>query len=462
MKKSLILMLLFVSLVTMAQEAEPDIRPANVYFKNGKLTVESDDKDFKLWFDNRVYVDGAYYMPSTDISKIEADENGDLMDNQDFYSGVEDDGVFKMSSGVIIRRARFGVKASLYEKWFAELDLDFAYNEVELKDMFIGYKFNDNFSIKAGNFKEPMSMERLTSSKYLMGMERPMAVQSLAGGRKLGIAATGWGKGWWASAGVFGAEMSAIQKERNRGSDGYGVTGRVAISPINNENQVLHIGGYAGWRTPEAYGMTDRWVYLKTIPESYVDRRRFVRYKLGKDGDGGYVNHYTTIGGELAYRRSKFLIYGEYIVRTISRYTYAGDVKKDLNNVVVGGWYATASYMLRGEQRFYSPDDAEFGPTNVKENGGNLEIAARVSTIDFNDFSEPLYIVDGGSAISYTASLNWYPNRNVAISLGYMYMDNDQYADDKGDLTVGGLPFSEALPDGLDFGVLQMKLVASF
>ena len=64
----------------------------------------------------------------------------------------DDDNQFRFSNGVSIRRARFGVKATLYKKWFAELDLDFAYNEVEIKDMYLGYKFNNHFLCKGGKF----------------------------------------------------------------------------------------------------------------------------------------------------------------------------------------------------------------------------------------------------------------------------------------------------------------------
>ena len=92
----------------------------------------------------------------------------------------EDDGQFRFSNGTIIRRARFGIKATLYEKWFAELDVDFANNEVEIKDMFMGYRFSDHWNVKMGNFKVPMSMERVTSSKYLMSAERPMPVEAFA------------------------------------------------------------------------------------------------------------------------------------------------------------------------------------------------------------------------------------------------------------------------------------------
>lgn len=190
--------------------------PARVFFEGGKLHFKSRNEKFHLWFDNRIYVDAAYYSPSTDIEGLQSKPNKDL---------EEDDGEFRFDNGVVIRRARFAVKATLYERWFAELDLDFAYNEVEIKDMFLGYRFNDHVWLKAGNFKEPMSMERMTSSKYLTTMERPMVIDMFAGGRRLGLAATGWGRHWWASAGVFGREVSIIQKEKNRGSDGYGFSG---------------------------------------------------------------------------------------------------------------------------------------------------------------------------------------------------------------------------------------------
>lgn len=141
--------------------------PVKAYFENGKLHFASKNENFRLWFDNRIYLDAAVYSPTSDVSDLTSKTNKDLED---------DDNQFRFSNGVSIRRARFGIKATLYKRWFAELDLDFAYNEVEIKDMYLGYKFNDHFFIKAGNFKVPMSMERTTSSKYLMVSERPLPV----------------------------------------------------------------------------------------------------------------------------------------------------------------------------------------------------------------------------------------------------------------------------------------------
>lgn len=421
--------------------------PVKAYIDKGKLHFSTTNDKFHLWLDNRVYLNAAVYSPRENVDDLTSKANKDLED---------DDTHFRFSNGVSIRRARFAVKATLYEKWFSELDLDFAYNEVEIKDMFLGYKFNEHYSIKAGNFKVPMSMERTTSSKYLMAAERPMPVEAFSDGRRLGVAATGWGNHWWASAGVFGREVDIIQKERNRGNDGYALASRVAYSPVNNDDWTVHVGGYINYQTPSEQGLDDKTALFRTFPESRVDRRRFVQAEVPN------VNHYTTTGLELGLRYKKFLTYGEYIYNNISRYGGTKANKTDLKNAEFNGWYATVSYMILGQNRCYAPDDAEFGALPGVRKGGNLEFAARVSHINMNDFHDARAYITGGEAMSYNASINWFPTRNILIGLNYIYMDNDKYADSKGQLTKGGKPLSETMPQGLDFSVFQLRTMVSF
>ena len=118
--------------------------------------------------------------------------------------------------------------------------------------------------------------------------------------------------------------------------------------------------------------------------------------------------------------------------------------------------------MLRGGQRLYSPEDAEFGPMERVAKGGNLEVVGRVSHVNLNDFHEASSVITGGSAYAYSFNLNWYPVRNILFGLNYTFMDNDKYADDKGNILKGGLPLSEALPDGLDFHICQLRMMISF
>lgn len=426
----------------------PKSNQVKAFVENGKLHFATKNGKFHWWLDNRIYIDAAGYMPDKSVDGLESKPNKDL---------ESDDGKFRFSNGVIVRRARMAVKATLYEKWFAEFDLDYAYDEVNLKDMYIGYKFKDNLFIKAGQFKEPMSMLSGTSSKYLQSLERPMPIDAFASGRHLGLALTGYGKHWWASGGVFGQKVDILQKERNRGSDGYAFTARTALSPIDNENTTVHIGGYITYRTPDGNGQEDRSVEFRALPESEVDHRRFV------DAEVENVNHYCTLGYELGFRHRKFLAYGEYVFTTLNRYGLNNDGSKyDLKNATFNGWYANVSYMILGQARRYTPEEAEFGPMPVRRKGGNLEIAARFSTINLNDFHDAKAVITGGKADAYSLSLNWYPVSNVMLGLNYVYVNNDKYADNKGHITCGGKALSQAYTSGVDFSVLQTRLMISF
>ncbi|MGM9687582.1 MAG: OprO/OprP family phosphate-selective porin [Muribaculaceae bacterium] len=447
MQKAKLLLLgscLLLGTATQAQEETP----AEVYFKAGKLHFRSKDNNFHLWFDNRVNIESAVYSPTESVDGLTSKTNKDL---------EVDDGKFRFSNGTVIRRARFGIKATLYENWFAELDVDLANNEVEMKDMFMGYRFNEHYNVKLGNFKVPMSMERVTSSKYLMAAERPMPVEAYADGRRLGLAGTGWGKGWWASAGVFGRSVDILQKERNRGNDGYAFAARAALSPVNNEDMTIHLGGYANYQVPSYEGNSNRTVLFRTLPESRVDHRRFVQTEIDN------VDNYVTLGWELGFRYRKWLAYGEYIFNTISRYTYdTQKAKLPLKNAQLNGWYAQASYMILGENRMYSPDDAEFGPMKTRRKGGNLELAARVSHIDMNDWHDSRAYITGGEATAWSASLNWYPVSNIVVGLNYTFTDNDKYADSKGQITANGKPLKYARPNGIDFSTFQLRTLISF
>lgn len=436
--------------VTAAQtneKGEPVREHADIYFEEGKLNFATKNNNFRLKLDNRIYTDLSFYSPTSSIDGLSSKANDDL---------EEDDGRFRFNNGVSIRRARFALKATLYEKWFAEFDIDFAYNEVEIKDMYLGYRFNDHISVQAGHFKEPMSMERLTSSRYLSFNERPMPVEMFSGGRRLGAAVTAWGNHWWFSGGAFGQQVDIIQKEKNRGSDGYGFTGRVGISPVNNDTWTLHLGGYATYRTPDGGGTEDRLVEFRSFPESRTDRRRFVRAEIPN------VNHCATYGVEAAVRWDKLLVYGEYMFTSLSRCRKEDDRKINLKNAEFNGWYAAASYMVLGRQHRYMPEDAEFAPVYQRRKGGCLELAARVSHTNLNDFHDISSPITGGAAYAYSANLNWYPVPNILFGLNYTFMDNDKYADDKGHITKDGKALSEALPGGLDFHIFQLRLMLSF
>ena len=107
--------------------------------RDGILMLSSTDNRFRYWFDNRVYFDGAIYSIQNDYN---------------------DDGN-KIGNGVNIRRMRFAMKAIIWGNWGAEIDFDFGNNAVDIKDAYIRY-IKKNWQIKAGNFREPFSLETNT------------------------------------------------------------------------------------------------------------------------------------------------------------------------------------------------------------------------------------------------------------------------------------------------------------
>ena len=98
----------------------------------------------------------------------------------------------------------------------------------------------------------------------------------------------------------------------------------------------------------------------------------------------------------------------------------------------------------------------------ARKKGGSLELSARVSHLNLNDFHDMSSPITGGMAYAYSACLNWYPVSNILIGLNYVFMDNDKYADSKGQITAGNMPLSQARPNGIDFHILQLRMMVSF
>ena len=83
--------------------------------QDGILVLRSKgDSGYKIWFDNRVQVDGAAFFGEPEWA----------------------DGI---SNDFSIRRARFAVKAQIDKDWYGEVDMDMANGVFELKDAIIRY-----------------------------------------------------------------------------------------------------------------------------------------------------------------------------------------------------------------------------------------------------------------------------------------------------------------------------------
>ncbi len=339
--------------------------------KQAGKTTKPKDRGRKMRVDGRLHVDLASYR--------------------------EDEA--ELGSGGEIRRARVGAKGTLWNDWDFRASVEFAGNEVDLKSTYIRYTGFDGKGITFGNFKEPFSLEELSSSNYNTFMERAMATE-FAPGRNIGIGLNTYRDKWAFNVGGF-REGGTSEGEAD---EGWGVTGRLTFAPMLTKSRILHLGGAVSYREPG----DDDTVRFRARPESHVTDVRLV-----DTGDITDVDDIGRLGAEAALVLGPWSLQSEYIATELDR-------KNDLPALDFSGWYAYASWVLTGESRSYDPVKGTFG--KIKPKGilgvggyGAWELGARFSSIDLTDDD-----VIGGSQENFTLGLNWYATPNIRFMLNYV------------------------------------------
>ncbi len=344
----------------------------------------------------------------------------------DFANFDEDPGFPDYENGTEFRRARIGLAGEAFEVIDYKIEMDFA-EQTAFKDVYLTINELPVLQhVRIGHFKEPFSLEELTSSNYITFMER-------------------------SSPNVFAPV-------RNTGIMAFG-------HPGNNENMTFALGGFYGEidDTPPIFlndsgsgALTMRFTYLPWYEEATGCRRLLhtgisysfrkfseetVRYRqrpeahlAGRPVDTGTIVADSTnlLGGELA------LVYGPFSAQTeyIASYTQEPDQ-------TFQGAYVYVSYFLTGESRAYSRSSGAFSRVKPFENffqvldcdgatqitgKGAWEIAYRYSYLDLQD------TVLGGRMSNHTIGLNWYLNPYTRIMWNYVRSDVEN------SLAVAGIP----------------------
>ena len=436
--------------------------PVSAAVQDGILVFQNKEANYKMWFDVRLQADAAVYFGAPDFCAEEIDGKWNSS---------------HIGNGMSLRRTRFAVKAQLDKNWYGELDTDWTSGLPEIKDAYLAFTGVEGLEIKAGNFKENFSIQRNTTSRYLMFMERAM-VTYLAPSRHLGINAR-YSKDWfWASAGVFGPELASseeqtLMEDGNKDfgyNEGLSYTGKLVIRPINNSTSSLHLGGAVSYREPKLTSTDGYYVGRYSSRNSTsINRKKY----LDTDDVKG-LDHELAWTLELAGHWNQLRYETAYIARGM----YLDQEVNPLPTQWAEGWYAQASWLLFGGSQNYDADGAKYTRTTSEHEWGNLEVAFRYEYADFNTgklFSRKAADTNifGGSGEAYTLGLNYYPNKNVKIVLNWQYNNNDRYANAKGKSYVGydlsGAPTKDpnkvVAPNGkagVDYQMLALRFQVAF
>ena len=353
-------------------------------WSNG-FSVKDPDKGHSLKFGGRIQSDFAWFSEDDELAPL----------------GFED--------GAEFRRARLFFSGTLYDRVVFKAQYDFAGGGAEPKDLYLGLtNLGAVDTILVGHFKEPFSLEEITSSKYVTFMERALPIEAFSPSRNVGLmAGTGGDRYSWHVGAFYEADDSADSV-----SDEVNLTGRVTFAPIYSDEdgayRALHLGLSATDRSP-----TDDVLRYRSRPESHLSPRVVDTRAFASDNA-------TIYDVEAALVTGPFSLQGEFIQSSADRIG-AGDPDFD-------GFYVYGSYFLTaGDHRSYEPDAGAFGRTRPSnpwggEDGGTgaWEIALRYSTLDLADAG-----INGGEVDDLTFALNWYPYANVRFMFNYVLSDVD-------------------------------------
>ena len=320
-----------------------------------------------------------------------------------------DDDLVDHPTGTTIRRARLGIKGRLHRDWIYKFETDFADDQTDITDAYLGYDGLEFVSFKAGQFKEPIGMDKLTSSGDYKFLERAAAANKLVPGRKIGLAAFYSGDYFRAQGGVFGDEAGTSSSDDEQ----FSVTGRLVTNPIHNEKSSFHVGLSGSYRTPDD---ADRQVRFSSRADNNVQDQNSVSVTVSD------VDHYSIYGLELAGHHKNLMFQSEYL-RT--------DLKRD-NGIdpSFDGYYLQVAWALTGETYRYNTAQGVYKRVKPQVNfdwrkgvWGAFELAARYSTLDLNDSQ-----ISGGELKTLTLGFNWYPNNNVRFIGNYIMADTNESA----------------------------------
>ncbi len=342
---------------------------------DGRLRMKTDDGKFNVQLRGRLHYDLVFW----------GHEASDIRDN-----------IGPLGDRTLFRRARLGTRGTLWGTMDYMAEWDFAGGDAAVRDAYLQLNnMGPLGSLRAGHFKEPFSLEELTSSNNITFMERSLPVQ-FAPSRNFGFLLQNSvldGRMTWA-AGLYD------QGDNNRRGD-WAATARLTGTPYYGDdgNQLVHLGVAASHR-----GSGDDDIRYRARPE--IRTERFINTGwLEQSGSS------TLAGLEAAAKVGPASVQGEYIM--------ACPRLEGQSNPTFDGYYVTGSYVLTGESRGYS--GGSFGGVrprrNAFENGGigAWEVALRYSNIDLNSKD-----VRGGELDNITAGVNWYLNPNSRFMFNYV------------------------------------------
>ena len=389
--------------------------------------VDSPNDDYHLHFGGRFDLDAAWFGAGRDVQTGRG-------------------GVGPLEDGADFRRVRLRIDGQVYEIFDFVFEVDVAQG-IEGATSLAGPTdvYGDVThlplvgNVRVGHFREPFSMDALTSGNALTFLERSNVWEAFVPFRNLGVMLFDTvldDRASWA-VGAFRSNNRTTGNAFDYGDGEYALTGRVTALPWYEQDGrcLVHVGAAFSHRGYSLDPGQDA-VRYRVFPETRVGRYVF--------GDTGNLRaeSATLLGAEFAFQWGAFAFQSEYTRARVNDALIGGRFR----DPSFSGWYVQGSYFLTGENKTYRrrigqrtvgvfdrprphenfflvrAGEGRLTPRDVLLGRGAWEIAVRYTHIDLN---APGQGVAAQVVRDVTFGLNWYLNANVKVQGNYVFADRD-------------------------------------
>ena len=313
---------------------------------------------------------------------------------------------------VDLHRTRIGVEGRVIKAFEYQLEGELSDASQPWRDVYIQTRSFRLLQVRAGQFKIPFSLDQLTSSMEVDFNYRSLAAAYLAPGRDVGVMLFGrvFGEALRYQAGAFKRGGDNVREsERTDAQADRTYAARLVVRPWNASDNVFRTFSAGVAFTSGVVPAGPNGVRGKTVPGDAFFEHLFVN------------GHRRRIGGEFQWRPGPIGLQGEYIEVRDQRFGQGID-NQDLPNAYSRGWYASATWLLTGEQK---RDSVEPARRFLRGGIGAIEVAARVerlqawsASVNDGSFSSPRapWVMPRADDV-WTGGVNWYWNDYVKLQV---------------------------------------------
>jgi phosphate-selective porin OprO/OprP len=357
----------------------------------------------EITFEGLVQADGYWY--NSDVQNLAGSTSASTIgDGEDTDFGM--------------RRAELVLKGKGPGMWNWVVGYD-AFNNKWL-DVNAQYKFNGFTFVQFGQYKQPNSLEELSSTKNNDFIAKAMTTNLQGISRRVGLAAGTGADNWTVTGSMFTRSLTRNDGEGN----GYGARGTWA--PILDTGSFLHLGlsylnyeardpGSAPGATPVVDG--DGRIQLRVRPDADLTGVRLIGTPLLTDGD-----RVKTMGLEGAWVHGPLKLQSEYMKTELGRSQH--------DNFDFDSWYVSGVWNITGETWGYK-NGVTTTPLPTNPGAGMWQVGVRYDHANMNDGDVlATGAVDGllaGKENNWTIGVNWYWRSNFKLALNYVTVNSDKY-----------------------------------